>query len=219
MEKIVLVGAGGHAKTIVDTIERQGVYEIAGFVDKDSLGKVVYHKYEVVGQDEDLGKLFQEGIHHAVISIGYMGNDLVRDRLYNLLKEIGYHLPIIVDDTAIVAKDAIIGEGTYIGRNAVINVEAEVGKMCIINTSAVVEHECKIGDFSHVAVGAVVCGKAVLGDHVFVGANATIIQQQKVGAYSVVGAGATVVEELPEGCVGVGTPAKVVKYNKELRNG
>ncbi len=213
MEKIVLVGAGGHAKTIVDTIERNECYEIIGFIDKEHVGKEVYRSYRVIGQDEYLKKLFALGIHHAVLSIGYMGKGELRDDLYALLKSIGYNLPVIVDATAVVSKGASIGEGTYVGRNAVVNASAQIGKMCIINTAAVVEHECVVGDYSHIAVGAVMCGQAKLGSHVLLGSNATVVQQCEVGEFAIIGAGATVVDNLPAYCTAVGTPAKIIESN------
>lgn len=208
MEKILLVGAGGHAKTVADTIERQGNYKIVGLVDNvRGLGERVYRTYKIIGCDENLETIFCEGVKCAAICVGHMGNTKVRRQLYKRLKEIGFYLPVIIDDTAVVAKDVYIGEGTYIGRNAVVNVSAKLGKMCIVNTSAVIEHECIVKNFAHIAVHACVCGQSVVGNDVLLGANATVIQQIKLGDGSIVGAGAVVIHDVSEGHTVIGNPA------------
>jgi sugar O-acyltransferase, sialic acid O-acetyltransferase neuD family len=215
MEKIILLGAGGHAKTIVDTLVRQKQYEISGFIAPKKIGTEIYRGYTVIGDDLDLETLFQSGIRYVAVTIGYMGGANLREQLYQRLKEIGYLLPIICDNTAVIADGVQIGEGSYIGRNVVINAEAEIGKMCILNTASVVEHESIIGDFSHVAVGAVICGQVSVGRSVFVGANATVIQQIRVGNGAVIGAGAVVVKNIPERAVTLGNPARIIKIKME----
>ena len=82
-----------------------------------------------------------------------MGEDDIREGVYDRLKQIGYRIPIIADPSAIMADGIQIGEGTFIGKRAVVNSNAKIGKMCIINTGAIVEHDNDIGDFSHIAVG------------------------------------------------------------------
>lgn len=215
MEKIVLLGAGGHAKTVVDTLERQKQYRIVGFIAPEKIGTEIYRGYAVVGNDSDLEKMFEKGIRCAAVTIGYMGVSSLRERLYRKLKRIGYLMPTICDDTAVIAEDVQIGEGTYIGRCAVVNADAKIGKMCILNTASVTEHESVIGNFSHLAVGATICGQSAVGERVFVGANATVIQQIKVGSGAVVGAGAVVVKNIPERVVALGNPARIIKTKME----
>ncbi len=188
-EKILLIGAGGHAKTVVDTIEKQKNYEIAGFIEQDGHIDKCYRGYPVIGTDKELEKLYQTGICNAAITIGYLGKSDIREKIYYILKKIGYKIPVIIDDTAIIANDVLIGEGTYVGRNAVVNADAELGKMCIINTAAIIEHDCRVGDFTHVAVGAVLCGGVMTGKGCLIGANATVLQTIMIENYSIVGAG------------------------------
>lgn len=176
MEKIVLLGSGGHAKSVVDAIEAQGIYEIAGFTDNLEQEKFTYRGYKVLGTDDCLEELFHTGIHHAFVCVGYLGKGIVRNRLYDRLKKIGYSLPVVVDPSAVLAKDAQIEEGTFVGKCAIVNSDARIGKMCIINTGAVIEHDCAIGEFSHVAVGAVLCGSVTLGAGSMIGANSTVVQ-------------------------------------------
>lgn len=211
-----MVGSGGHAKTIVDTIERSRDYQIAGFVDREQIGREVYRGYKIIGHDEDMKSIFASGIHHAFIAIGFMGNSDFRSRLYHQFKGLGFSFPVIIDPSAVAAEDAVIGEGTYIGRKAVVNADAKIGINCIVNTAAVIEHDCRVGDFSHVSVASVLCGQVTVGKDVMIGANATVIQGVTVGDGAVVGAGAAVVKNVPGSCTVAGIPAKEI--GKERRS-
>lgn len=197
MEKILLLGYGGHAKSVIDTIESAGQYQIAGVVDV-AVSEVNYRGYNVIGCDDDLEEIYKSGIKNACVCVGYLGKGNARNRLYEKLKSIGYNLPVIIDPTAIVAKDAVIGEGTFVGKHAVINSNACVEKMCIINSGAIVEHDCKIGEFSHIAVSAVLCGEVKTGANVFIGANATAIQCVHIGDNVIAGAAATMLADVPD---------------------
>lgn len=193
MEKIVLIGAGGHAKTIVDTIERTNCYEIAGFLDGGEIGREIYRGYRVIGHDEDADSIYDGGVRNAVIAVGALGRSDLRNRLFQEMKRTGFYFPVIIDPTAIVAEDTVIGEGTYIGRNAVINVDVRIGRNCIINTAAIIEHECVVGDFAHISVGAILCGSVKAHKGSFIGAGSTVIQGISIGEDSVVGANSTVI--------------------------
>lgn len=188
MENILLVGYGGHAKSIADCIERKGDYKIVGYTD------VVKQKstYKYLGSDEKLQEYFNQGIKNAVIGIGYLGKGKVRQQIYEKLKNIGYKLPVICDPTAIISKTAYVEEGAFIGKNAIINAEAYIGKACIVNTQAIVEHECRVEEFTHIAVSAVLCGQVQVGQAAFIGANATVIQCMNIPARSIIPAGEVV---------------------------
>lgn len=209
MEKILLIGAGGFAKVIVDTIEAAGIYEIAGFVDNERMNEE-YRSYKVIGSDCDLDSFYRQGISNAVIAIGFLGCADTRRNIFKKLKEIGFSMPPVIDPTAVIASDVMIGEGTYIGKHAVVNAEAKIGKMCIINTSSVIEHECSVEDFSHVSVGAVACGQVKIGSDVFVGSNATIIQGRKIVNNCIIGAGAVVTTNITKEGTYIGVPARMV---------
>lgn len=189
MEDIVLLGIGGHAHSVVDSIEAMGKYHIVGFLDGEDKQKESYRNYPVLGTDEIIGELFQNGIKNAFVTVGYMGKGTVRERLYYKLSSIGYSLPAIVDPSAEIANDAKIGQGTFVGKKAVVNSNAVIGNMCIINTGTIVEHDCLIGDFSHLAVGCIVCGNVTIGNSSFVGAGSIIIQGVEMGDNCFIGAG------------------------------
>lgn len=188
MEDIVLVGFGGHAKSVADCIEREGKYHIVGYTDMQAATS----QYAYLGTDDKLQAIYDSGVKNAVIGIGYMGRGNIRQQLYSKLKAIGFNLPVIVDPSAIVSTTAQMGEGTFVGKGAIVNAEAKIDKMAIINTKALVEHECVVGDFAHIAVGAVLCGQVEIGEGTFIGANSTVIQCRKVEPYTVIPAGETI---------------------------
>lgn len=188
MEDIILVGFGGHAKSIADCIEREGKYNIVGYTDFEQHNS----KYQYLGTDDILQSYYNRGIKNVVLCIGYLGKGEIRQKIYAKLKGIGFHFPIIADPSAIISESAEIDEGTFIGKGAIVNAEAKIGKMAIINSMALVEHECVIGDFVHVAVAAVLCGHVEVGKAAFIGANATVIQCMKIAEYEIVPAGKTI---------------------------
>ncbi len=204
MDKIVIIGFGGHAKSVIDSIRSTREYELVGYTDiEDKHGALAY-----LGTDEALKAIYESGTHNVTFGLGYMGKSSLRDRLYEHVKSIGFNLPVIIDPSASIALDAEIGEGTFVGKRAVVNADSHIGKMCIINTGSIVEHENEIGDFSHIAVGAVLCGNVKVGDHCLIGANSTVLQGVSVGKNSIVGAGSVVLSNVGENVTVVGTPAK-----------
>ncbi len=194
MEDIVFIGFGGHAKSIADSINYAGKYNIVGYTDvKDR-----HCKYRYLGTDDALCKVFNSGVRKAVIGIGFLGNSLQRDQLVSLAKAIGFEFPYIIDPSATVANDAIIGDGCYIGKRAVVNADSHIGDFCIINTGAIIEHENRIGMYSHIAVGAILCGEITVGDHSFIGAGATIIQGRRIGNNCIIGANSTILADVDD---------------------
>lgn len=196
VDKIILIGYGGHAESMADSIQQSHQFEIVGYTDSSPAKKSSMYPY--LGDDSKLQLYFDSGIRNVAICVGFLGASFLRDKLYNMVKKIGFYLPPIIDKTAILANNISIGEGSYIGKGVVINSKSKIGKMCIINTRAVVEHENLIGDFSHISVNSVLCGNVNIGNHVFIGANSTIIQEKEVSSNSIVGAGSIVLDDVPE---------------------
>ncbi len=198
MEKIVILGNGGHAKSLTDMIEREKRYKIVGYVVNENDAETGAEKYPRLGGDAQLGQIFQSGITNAAVGVGYMGNSDLREKLWKTLKEIGFFLPVICDPSAILAEDVRIGEGSFIGKGSIVNANASIGKMCIINTGAIIEHDCEIEDFAHISVGSVLCGNVKVGNASFVGANATVIQGISIGRKCMIGAGTTIRKNLKD---------------------
>lgn len=198
MEKVILLGCGGHAKSVIDAIEAQNQYMIAGFVDTQLNMQFEYQGYGVIGTDNDLKSLFESGVKHAFVCVGYLGTGNIREKLYKQLKDIGFNIITVIDPSAIIAKDVIIEEGVFIGKSVVLNSHVVIEKMTIINTGAIIEHDCYIKAYTHVAVGAILCGHVQVGQKCLIGAGATIIQERQIGDCSIVAAGAVVIRNVLE---------------------
>lgn len=189
-KKIIIIGCGGHARSVCDTLSMlPEQYEIAGFIDRVENKNFVYEGIKTIGIDDDLQQIYDSGIHQAVLGIGFLGHGNLRNDLIAKLHNIGFSFPTVIDSTAIVSKSAKIGEGTFVGKNAVVNANAWIGRYCIINSCSLVEHDCRVGDFTHVAVAACVCGGVTVGKECLVGANATIIQGLNLADHSIIPAG------------------------------
>lgn len=188
MDDIILIGYGGHGKSVADCIERKKEYRIVGYTDFKSRKT----SYKYLGTDDILEEVFKGGVKNAAVGIGYMGKGNIRETIYKKLKKIGFNLPVICDSSSIISSTAQIGEGVFVGKGSIINTEAIVERMAIINTNTLIEHECIVEEYAHIAVGAVLCGQVKIGKSSFVGANSTIIQQRKVESYSIIPAGAII---------------------------
>ncbi|WP_368490383.1 acetyltransferase [Clostridium sp. BJN0013] len=210
MEKIILIGAGGHCRSIIDSINGLNNFQIIGIVDKKHRN---HSRLDIdrVWCDEDLDSLYKSGIKNAFIGIGSTAYPEIRIKFYNLLKSIGYNFPIIIDKTAIVSCSAKIEEGVFIGKGAIVNANALIKKQCIINSGAIVEHDCKINEFVHLAPGATLSGGVSIGQGTHVGTNATIIQNINVGKNVLIGAGSVIVKNVKDGIKVYGNPGREVE--------
>lgn len=191
-EKVALVGGGGHCKVVIDTIITAGTYIIEGVIDPGlPVGEKVLG-VPVLGGDELLSKIYNNGVRKAFIAVGSVGNCGVRKILYNKIKNIGFDLPVIVHPKAVIANDVKLGEGVFIAASSTINPGVEIGKNAIINTSSSIDHDCKIGDFVHIAPGVVLSGGVSVGEETHIGTGTDVIQGVKIGKRCFIPAGSLV---------------------------
>jgi sugar O-acyltransferase (sialic acid O-acetyltransferase NeuD family) len=211
-DQILLVGGGGHCKSVIEAIESEGKYNISGIIDApEKVGQTVLG-YPIIGTDSDLPQLVSK-VGNVIITVGQLKNAAVRIRIFEQLKELGANLPVIIAATARVSKHASLGEGTVVLHNALVNAGAEVGANTIINTGAVIEHDVRIGNHCHISTGALVNGDCEIGNQVLIGSGAVLKQGIKIAGNAVVGAGAVVLQNVNNAEVVVGNPAK-----EKLRN-
>jgi len=213
MKKILLMGAGGHGKVVLDALLKLGTYEVQGFVDNDTKLKEVLG-IKIIGNDQDLGNLFKSGSTRAFISVGSVGDPKIRIKLAAKLKSIGFILPAIVHPAAVVAKGVEIGEGAFVAAGAVIGPDSKIGRNAIINTNASVDHDCNIGDFAHIAPGVTLSGGVEVGEGTHLGSGAAVIEYRKIGVGTVVGAGSVVVSDIPSHSKAFGNPCRVKTCEK-----
>ncbi len=172
MQPIVLIGGGGHCRSVIDVIESTKLYKIAGIVDiKEKVGQSVLG-YKIIASDDSLPELFKE-YKNAFITIGHIESNLLRKKLFEILKNIGFHLPVIISPFSYVSKYSSIDEGTIVMHHALINVNVKIGKNCIINSKALIEHDAIIEDNCHISTAAVINGGVVVKKDTFFGSNAT----------------------------------------------
>lgn len=210
MKKIILLGSGGHTKSILDTLKRLDSFHVVGILDKEEqIGKLLDDIY-VIGTDKDMEKYYNQGIEYLFIGVGSVGDTSLRRRLYEKASKVGFKFPAIIDPTAIVGDKVIVGEGVYIGKGSIVNVGSHIKKQCIINTGTIIEHDCELGEFVHIAPGAVLSGNVQIGSDTHIGVNSTVIQGIHIGKYTLIGAGSVVVKDIGSYKKAYGNPCKVV---------
>ena len=197
-EKILLLGAGGHARACIDVVEQDGRYEIAGLIGLSSEVGGSILGYPVLGSDDDIPELLAR-YPFGVVTIGQIKTPEPRIRLYEALLRNGRRTPAIVSPRAYVSRHASVGYGTVVLHGAVINAGAVIGQNCIINSLSLVEHDALIGDHCHIATGARVNSAVRIGDGTFVGSSCTIRQGLTIGRNCVIGMGLPVLSDCADG--------------------
>lgn len=201
---LILVGGGGHCKSVIDVAESAG-YTIKGILDvKENVGKTVLN-YPIIGTDDQIKNFIDDCLF--VVTVGHIKDASLRVNLHHKIENMGGKLGTIIASTAHVSKYAEIGSGSVIMHQAVINASARIGIGCIINTFANVEHDTEIGDFCHISTGAIVNGNCKIGDRTFMGSQSVMVNGIEITADCVIGAGSMVRKNIANKGVYSGNPA------------
>ena len=182
MEKILLIGGGGHAKSVIDVIEQEGRFEVAGIIEKFVGESKPVLGYELIGTDDELPVL-RKHYDYALVTVGQIESAKLRIKLYSRLKELGFTLPTIISPLAYVSKHATLGEGTVVMHHALVNASAEVGTNCIINSKALVEHDAVVEDHCHISTGALLNGGVHVAAQSFVGSGVVTKQGAQLSGF------------------------------------
>ncbi len=195
---LIIFGASGHAKVVIDVVEREKSYDIDWLVDDDPklLGLEICG-YQIAGDRSALLTRAKDVEKHSILIA--IGQNQTRTDIAHWVKQHGYELATAMDPSAEISRRASIGHGSVIMPGCVINADTTIGENCIINTSASVDHDCKIGNGVHIAPGAALCGGVTVGDTTLVGAGAIIIPGVTVGKNAMIAAGSTVTKDLGDG--------------------
>ena len=194
MKKLILIGGGGHCKSVLDSAIRMKAFDEIVITDPNMEVGTDVMGCSVIGDDSVLPKYYNKGYSSAFITVGHMGNPNLRKTLADMAHNIGFDFPKIIDPSAIMSNYVDIEEGVFVGKGAVVNSDVKIGRHSIINSGAIIEHDCNVGEHSHIAVGANVCGGCTIGDEVFIGAGATLVQCANVERGSFIKAGSLIVQ-------------------------
>lgn len=208
MKPLILIGGGGHCKSVIDVAESAG-YTILGILDRNIPEGTTVLGYPVLGNDDKIAPYIDKA--EFLVTVGQIKSPDIRIRLNKMVEEAGGKLATVIASTAHVSKYASLGEGTVVMHQAVVNADARIGKGCIINTFANIEHDAKIGDYCHISTGAMINGEAKIGGGTFIGSQSVVNQCVTVPANTVVASGAVVHKDIKEPGIYAGNPLKRYK--------
>lgn len=206
----VLIGVGGHGRVVLDAARAHGM-NIVAIVDANiSLRGTSFDGLPIVGGEDELETLRQQGVDAALIGVGCVEATRARERLYDRIAAKGFTFPVVRHPSATVAANAVLGAGCVVFAGAIVNPGASVGRNVILNTASLVEHDCAIGDHVHISPGARLAGGVRIGARSHVGIGAIVIQGIEIGADVTIGAGAVVIRDVPAGQRVAGIPARAL---------
>jgi sugar O-acyltransferase (sialic acid O-acetyltransferase NeuD family) len=187
-EPLLMIGSGGHARSLIDVVESSSRWHVLGLVGlPEQVGEEVLG-YPVLGCDQDLSSLRQK-CAHALLAIGQIGFSTHRQRLEAMLKRLAFALPAVISDRAHVSRHAQLGLGTSVGHGVIVNAGSRIGDCCILNSNALIEHDAVVGDYCHISTGALVNGGVVIGEGSFIGSGAVLREGLILPPQTVISAG------------------------------
>ncbi len=190
MNKLILFGAGGHAKSCIDIILQQKKYRIVSIIEKTNSKEKLLYNYKIIN-DQNYKNL-RKVAKYAAIGIGQISNNKLRKNLFLELKKNNFLMPNFFSSRSYVSKLASISEGIFVMNMAVINANSLIKPNCIINTGAIIEHDVVVEENCHIAPGAIICGGANIGSGSFIGAGTIVHQNSKIKKNSIISAGSII---------------------------
>lgn len=206
-KKLVIVGTGGHAKVCLSIAEKMGRWQELGFLSDDS-SITQFMGHEVMGPLSSMNQFSESDLFVAI------GDPTKRKTLLSQIDDVGRIISLL-DPSAIISPDVVIGRGSVIMPGVVINTGTQIGEGCIINTSATLDHDNTVGDFSHLSPSAHTAGTVTIGDNVWIGTGGIVINNIRICSDVIIGAGTVVIKDIHYPGVYVGNPARKVTKKKE----
>lgn len=212
MKDIIVFGAGGHAKVIIDIIENQNKYNLIGLIDPFKEINSTYFDYPILGNENDYSILNK--VHGGIVAIG---DNWVRYKTTLLIRNLAPNFLFVtcIHPSVIIGRQVTLGAGTVIMAGVVINSGTTIGEGSIVNTMASIDHDSRISNFVSLAPNTSTGGKVMIDEGTAIGIGTNIIQKIHIGEHTVVGAGSTVIDDLPSYVLAFGTPCKVVRERQK----
>lgn len=212
MKKVVGLGAGGHAKVLLDILKQGDSFEVIALTDtRKELHNTDVSGIKVIGDDEQLPELYRKGIRYAFIGVGGVQDNIRRTEVFKKAISIGFEVINIIHPSAVIADSVSLGRGVAIMAGAILNSDTVIGNNVIINTGAIVEHDCLIKDNVHICPGAKMAGNVTVEESSTLGIGCVVIQGINIGKNCLVGAGSVVLNDVPDNTIVVGSPAKAIE--------
>lgn len=198
MNRLIIIGAGGHGKVIADIALKNGYTDIC-FADDNAAGDCM--GFPIIGRCDSLISL-NDGNTDFVIGIG---NNAIRKKI---AEKYDVNWVTLVHPSAQIAVNVTIGKGTVVMAGAVINVCTSIGEHCIINTGAIVEHDNVINNYVHLSPGVKLSGMVIIGECTWIGTGASVINNVNIAEGVTIGAGAVVIKSIAVSGTYKGVPVK-----------
>ena len=208
---LLVIGAGGHARSVLDIVLQNGVYSKIACLDSSwpNLKHVEgIEEVPVIGTDSDMESFYYSGFRHIFIALG---NNKLRHKLFRQAVSFGYEPVNIISRYSIISPRVQIGKGICIMAGAVININTVIENNCIINTRCSIDHDCYIMESCHIAPGVTLSGYVKVGEGAWIGTGTSVIDKISIGEWSFVGSGAVVIESLEPNTLYYGVPAKKIR--------
>lgn len=207
-EKVVLLGSGGHAKVVLDILEEMDNYEIIGVTTHEKGNKDNFRGYPILGNDEVLQDLINQGLRHVAIGVGGFIDNALRRKIFSKVKMLGFMVVSPIHPSAVISKSVLLGEGNVIFPGVVINTDVHIENNVIIATGATIDHESIIEDHVLISAGVAVGANCLIQEGALLALGSKIISGLKVGQNAFVAAGAVVVKDMDDNAKVFGVPAR-----------
>lgn len=209
---IIIIGASGHAKIIIDIIEQLGYYHIVGLIDSFKPKGSFIFEYEILGSENDIPKLSE--IYNFNTGIIAIGDNWTRKKIHKKIIKIAPSFEFIsaIHPKSVIGKNVKIGQGTVIMAGAIVNSDAKIEDFCIINTKASLGHDGYLGKYASLAPNVTIGGNVAIGAFTAISLSASVIQNIHIGKHSIIGACALINRKVGDYKMVYGVPGKVIKH-------
>lgn len=213
--ELIIIGAGGHAKVLIDCLQRQATHRIIGILENNkALHGLSVAGIPILGGDDKIKDFSRETVQ-LVNAVGSVDIPVQRKKVYDHFKAQGFQFYSVIHPSAVVAESVQLGEGVQIMAGAIVQADCKVGDNVIINTGASADHDVQLENHIHIAPGVVISGNVTIGMATHVGVRAVILQGLQIGHHVLIGAGAVVINHVTPNSRVVGVPAKSIAMSTE----